>query len=84
MRADVIMEYAFGRSERKVNAPDFDGAFHDACVAGGRSSMLMKQFPWILYGMKRLPPRLLLKLNPETTSFVRMHKVRQSYLGAQW
>ncbi|RHZ57051.1 hypothetical protein CDV55_101664 [Aspergillus turcosus] len=71
--ADVIMEYAFGKSEHKLNAPDFDSAFHNACVNGGKSSMLMKQFPLILWTMKRVPPSLLLKINPEMTSFVRMH-----------
>ncbi|GKZ49379.1 hypothetical protein AbraIFM66951_001785 [Aspergillus brasiliensis] len=71
--ADVIMEYAFGKSDHKVEAPDFDSAFHHSCVGGGRNSMLMKQFPLILWAMKRTPPKWLLRINPEMTSFVRMH-----------
>ena len=73
--ADVIMEYAFGRSERKVNALDFDGDFHDACVNGGKSSFLVKQFPIVLRTTRALPPKLLQKFNPALTSFIRMHRV---------
>lgn len=76
LRTDVVLKYAFGRSERKLNAIDFDASFHDACLNGGKSSALMKQFPWILRCMKATPTRLLLKLNPSMTSFVRMHKVQ--------
>ncbi|GFN16855.1 cytochrome P450 [Aspergillus tubingensis] len=71
--ADVIMEYAFSKSDHKVEAPDFDSAFHQACVGGGRYSMLMKQFPLVLWAMKRTPQKWLLRMNPEMTSFVRMH-----------
>jgi hypothetical protein len=72
------MAYAFGRSEDKINAPDFDSAFHAACVAGGKSSALVKQFPIVLRITHALPPSWLLWLNPSLTSFIRMHKVRVS------
>ncbi|OBT66703.1 hypothetical protein VE03_03886 [Pseudogymnoascus sp. 23342-1-I1] len=71
--ADVIMEYAFGKSEEKVNAADFDSAFHHACVGGGKSSFLVKQFPIVLSITNMLPKELLLRLNPSLTSFIRMH-----------
>jgi hypothetical protein len=42
---DVVMEYAFKRSKRKVNAIDFDRSFHNACVNGSKSSFLVKTIP---------------------------------------
>lgn len=69
------MEYAFGKSDEKVNAADFDSAFHHACVGGGKSSFLVKQFPVVLSIMNMPPKELLLRLNPSLTSFIRMHVV---------
>lgn len=72
---DVIMEYCFGKSADKLNAPDFDITFHQAVVNGAKNNFLMRQFPWILWTMKRMPTWLLLWMNPDLSSFIQMHRV---------
>lgn len=75
---DVAMEYCFGQSQKKVDAIDFDGSFHDAITAGFNQSMLMNQFPWILDTMKYIasviPRWMLLKLYKKS-SFVSAQRV---------
>ena len=72
------MEYCFGQSQKKVDASDFDGSFHDAITAGFNQSMMMNQFPWILDSMKyvasTIPRWMLLKLYKKS-SFVAAQKV---------
>ncbi|RYP52696.1 hypothetical protein DL768_002203 [Monosporascus sp. mg162] len=72
--ADVIMEYAFGQASRKIEAPDFDNDFHEACVNGGKQLFLTRHFPILLKLVKAVPPHLMLKFNPAMTSFFAMHK----------
>ena len=71
---DVIMEYAFGQSSRKLEAPDFDDDFHEACINGGRQLFLTRHFPILLRLIKVVPPGVMLKCNPAMASFFAMHR----------
>jgi hypothetical protein len=72
---DVIVEYAFARSGRALEAPDFDIAFHKSCIDGGRQLFLTRQFPILLTLVKKIPYAMMLKINPSMASFFNMHKV---------
>ena len=71
----MITSYAFGRNGTKIEAPDFDNDFHEACINGGRQLFFTRHFPFMLKLVKTIPPRYLLKLNPSMASFFQMHKV---------
>ncbi len=81
---DVGMEYFFAQSQNKVNAPDFDPAFHDAISAGFNNVLPMNHFPWVMDGMigvaKRTPDWLLEKYfaSKKTTSFVTAQKLMRT------
>ncbi|KAF2802219.1 cytochrome P450 [Mytilinidion resinicola] len=55
--SDIAMEYAFGRSDHRMNAPDFDPSFKIAGEIGAKLGHFIKQFPWILALMKVLPDK---------------------------
>ncbi|KAI0521301.1 cytochrome P450 [Xylaria bambusicola] len=61
---DIVEYYAFGRSENRLQAPDFDPSFRDAMLQGGKSGHVLKHFPWLMDMLRKLPDSLLLKLSP--------------------
>ncbi|KAM7215804.1 Cytochrome P450 [Rhypophila decipiens] len=69
LTADIIMEYAIGKPSRIINVPDFDLAFHDALLDGGRQLFMTRQFPIVMEIVRRLPRSVMLRLNPSLTSF---------------
>ncbi|OCL12778.1 cytochrome P450 [Glonium stellatum] len=72
---DIAMQYAFGRSENRVEAPDFDPSFHDASVSGISVAHLSKHFPWILNLMMSLPDKASIVMNPNMFSFIKLKRV---------
>jgi hypothetical protein len=73
---DVVMEYAYARSEHRLDAEDFDPSFHDASVAGTVMGHLTKQMPWILSTMTSLPDWVAVSMNPDMASYVNLQRVR--------
>ncbi len=69
------MEYAFGRSDNRLLAPDFDPSFKEAGEAGARLGHFVKQMPWVLTMMKLLPDSVQTTLNPVMASFIKLNKV---------
>jgi hypothetical protein len=75
--SDVVMEYAYARSEHRLDADDFDPSFHDASVAGTVMGHLTKQMPWILSIMTSLPDWVAVSMNPDMASYVNLQRVCQ-------
>ncbi|PGH19327.1 hypothetical protein AJ80_04080 [Polytolypa hystricis UAMH7299] len=71
---DVIMQYAFGNSKKKVNAEDFDPFFHEAISTGFNQAPMHNRLPYMLYAMQKMPKSWLLKLNSNMTSFAEAQK----------
>lgn len=69
------MQYAFGRSDDRIEMEDFDQQFHDASIKGSAMGVLTKQFPWILPLMQSMPDWLLVRIDPNMNSFVKLEKV---------
>jgi hypothetical protein len=73
--ADVVMEYAYARSDHRLEAEDFDPSFHDASVAGTLMGHLTKQMPWILSLMTSLPDQVTVLMSPDMASYVKLQRV---------
>ncbi|ETN45628.1 uncharacterized protein HMPREF1541_09460 [Cyphellophora europaea CBS 101466] len=71
---DIVMEYAFARSEERLLAPDFDPSFKEAGEAGAKLGHLVKQLPWMLSIMKVLPPAAQIALNPVMASYINLQQ----------
>ncbi|KIW87158.1 uncharacterized protein Z519_12269 [Cladophialophora bantiana CBS 173.52] len=71
---DVVMEYAFGRSDNRLLAPDFDPSFKEAGEAGAKLGHFVKQMPWVLTLMKFLPDSVQIALNPVMASYIKLNK----------
>ncbi|OCT53733.1 Trichodiene oxygenase [Cladophialophora carrionii] len=71
---DIVMEYAFARSDNRLLAHDFDPSFKEAGEAGARIGHFVKQMPWVLTLMKVLPDSAQLALNPVMASYIKLNK----------
>jgi hypothetical protein len=72
---DVVMEYAYARSDHRIEAADFDPTFHDASIVGATMGHLTKQMPWILTTMTSLPDWVTILLSPDMASYVNLQRV---------
>ncbi|KFY46117.1 hypothetical protein V495_02642 [Pseudogymnoascus sp. VKM F-4514 (FW-929)] len=66
---DIAQEYAFARSDHRVDQDDFEPTFHKASIAGSSSGALMKQYPWVLPLMQSLPESFMTWLDPDMASY---------------
>lgn len=73
--SDIVMEYAFARSEKRLLAPDFDPSFKEAGEAGAKIGHFVKQMPFVLSVMKILPDSAQVALNPVMASYIRLNQV---------
>ncbi|KAL3420072.1 cytochrome P450 [Phlyctema vagabunda] len=71
---DVVMQYAFARSDHRLEAPDFDPSFHDASVVGSTMGHLTKQITWILPLMQSMPDWVTIRLNANMASYVKLQR----------
>ncbi|KAF2141599.1 uncharacterized protein K452DRAFT_318586 [Aplosporella prunicola CBS 121167] len=69
---DIIMDYAFGRSDHRLEASDFDPSFQDAMLKGGKAGHIMKHFPFVMDMLRKLPDSLLFKLSPEMGAYAQL------------
>ncbi|ERF76666.1 hypothetical protein EPUS_09342 [Endocarpon pusillum Z07020] len=69
---DIVMDYAFGRSEHRLKAPDFDPSFMNAMLQGGKAGHVMKHFPWLMDALRKLPDSMLLKLSPAIGAYAKL------------
>jgi hypothetical protein len=72
---DIAQEYAFARSDNRVDQEDFEPTFHKASIAGSSSGALMKQYPWVLPLMQSLPESFMTRLDPDMASYFSFQNV---------
>ena len=80
---DVVSEYAFSKSYNYIeNSPDFHTDIHDAMENVGEMSHILKQVPWLISTLQRIPPGVMKMMDPKITSFLffqRVHLPAYSY-----
>lgn len=72
---DIAQEYAFARSDHRVDQPDFEPTFHNASIAGSSGGALIKQYPWVLPLMQSLPESFMTWLDPNMASYFGLQNV---------
>ena len=72
---DVVMEYSFGYSDHRVEAPDFAPWFIESIVAAQKSTHLMKHMIWIFHVIQMLPDSFGLYFMPELMQLVKLQRV---------
>jgi cytochrome P450 len=70
LTTDIVTEYAFAKSYDFLNSPTFEPNFHRAIVAGSDMGPWIKQFPWLMTLMNKLPKSVVMKINPEAAVYV--------------
>ena len=58
------MEYAYGRSGRRLDQEDFGPDCHDLVLEAGKWASLLKQMIWIWHLMQSLPEWMVVLLSP--------------------
>lgn len=74
LTTDVVTEYAFAKSYNFLLSPSFEPNFHRAIVAGSDMGPWIKQFPWLLTLMNRLPQSVVMRVNPEAAIYVQFQE----------
>lgn len=69
------MEYSFGCSDRRVDAPDFSPWFMEAVVAAQKSTPLMKHMIWIFHVIQMLPDSFGKRFMPKLMQLVDLQRV---------
>lgn len=76
---DVVSEYAFAKSYNYLGtSEDFHTDFHDAMVSVSEVSHVLKQVPWLIAVMQKVPPRVMKVLDPKILSFLTFQKASPS------
>ena len=65
----------FARSDNRIEMEDFDQSFHNASFKGSGLGVVIKQYPWILPLMQAMPDWLLVRMDPDMSSFVKLQNV---------
>lgn len=74
---DIITHAAFGESYDYLAEDDFKPTWKETVLAGSANGVFLRQFPWALPMMKRIPLSLRQTLNPPAGSLVAwQHLVR--------
>jgi len=71
---DIAQEYAFARSDHRIEQPDFEPTFHDASIAGSTGGTVMKQFPRLLPFLQSLPDSFSTWLDPNMGSYFNLQR----------
>jgi hypothetical protein len=69
------MSYSFGRSDNRIEAPDFDPSFRDASFFGSTMSGSLKHAPWLNQFMLAIPESIARGLHPAMTEFIQQKRV---------
>ncbi len=64
LTTDVVTEYSFGRAYGCLKAPDFNPKLYRAVQANTKTSVLAKQFGWMIPLSRSLPHWMVKALNP--------------------
>ncbi|KAE8313510.1 putative cytochrome P450 [Aspergillus transmontanensis] len=84
MTTDIVTEYAFAKSYGFLDSPTFEPNFHRAIIAGSDMGPWIKQFPWLISLMNKLPQTIVTRINPEATVYVQFQEdIRRQIRQAQ-
>ncbi|KAH8654957.1 cytochrome P450 [Tricladium varicosporioides] len=72
---DVVMQYCFGQSDHRIEAPNFDPTFYQTSFSAGISNGVMRHMNFLMAFMNSLPISLATKISPEMASFVKLRTV---------
>ena len=75
-RIDVVMEYAYGRSDHRLEDKDWGPDYHDAVMEAGKQAGLLKQMFFIFTFMQNIPEKLAVILSPPFDLVLRIQRVR--------
>ena len=75
---DVVMEYAYGRSDHRLEDKAWGPDYHDAVMEAGKQAGLLKQMFFIFTFMQSIPERLAVILSPPFDLVLRTQRVRLS------
>jgi hypothetical protein len=75
MRADIVIEYAYGQSENRLEKDNWGPEYHDAVVEAGKAGSLMKQMMFIFHFINSLPVWVQAKLSPSMELVLRIQRV---------
>lgn len=64
------MQYAFARSDHRLEAPDFDPTYRDAAFFGSTAGNFMKHAPWLNRVLQSLPDWLVRLSHPAMAAFI--------------
>lgn len=68
------MQYAYGRSDHRLEEEDFGPEYHDAVLEAGKAAGLLKQMIWIFHLMQSLPEWLAVLLSPSFDLVLRIQR----------
>ena len=68
------MQYAYGRSDHRLEQEDFGPDFHDAVLEASKIGRLLKQMIWINHLMQSLPEWLAVLLSPSFNLVFRLKR----------
>ncbi len=77
LTADIICQYAFASPYGFMDRPDFAPHWHKAVMDASETSHLFKQFGWVEPMMRKLPPRIVMAMNPLLGALFNLSEVRQ-------
>ncbi|MCJ1381679.1 hypothetical protein MMC17_004790 [Xylographa soralifera] len=72
---DVVMEYCFGRSERRLDQVDFAPDFHNVSVDIAIGTAFLRQMFWIYRILQSLPERLAILLFPSIRAIFHLQHI---------
>ena len=67
---DIITHYSFGASYNYLDEDDFKLSWKETIVGGSANGAFLRQFPWALPIMKKVPLSVLQKMNPPAGSLL--------------
>jgi Cytochrome P450 len=73
---DVVSEYAFAKSYNYIeNSPDFRTDIHDAMENVSEVSHILKQVPWLVSALQKIPAEVMKFIDPKIASFLIFQRV---------
>lgn len=75
---DVVMQYAYGRSDHRLEDEAWAPDYHDALLSTGKLAGILKQMFFIFTIMQNIPKGLAIILAPSFELVLRIHEVRLS------
>ncbi|KAL6718626.1 hypothetical protein ACLMJK_002860 [Lecanora helva] len=77
LTADIIVQYAFAKPYGFIDSPDFASSWHRAIMDVSEIFHTFKQFGWMEPTMRKIPPWIAEKMNPQMSSLSRIQAVSQ-------